>query len=137
MTRSEEWSHVGTKSNEVGKARLRKYIVTEKRRHRGPGAPRGGHPQAGADHRRQPRRRDGRRRAHREDHEVTPHEEGVVTHKETVPVGRVRLGTETVTEDEQVNETVRKEHIESQSPGTDAGGRPQERQQGQQARKDR
>jgi stress response protein YsnF len=33
--------------------------------------------------------------------------------KETVPVERVRLGTETVTEDHEVNETLRKEQIDN------------------------
>jgi stress response protein YsnF len=32
--------------------------------------------------------------------------------KETVPVERVRLGTETVTEDHEVSETIRKEQID-------------------------
>ena len=32
--------------------------------------------------------------------------------KETVPVERVRLGKQTVTEDQQVSETVRKEQID-------------------------
>jgi len=35
-----------------------------------------------------------------------------VVDKETVPVERVRLGTETVTEQQQVSEQVRKEQIE-------------------------
>jgi len=36
-----------------------------------------------------------------------------VVNKETVPVERVRLGTETVTEEHTVNETVGKEQIEA------------------------
>jgi stress response protein YsnF len=39
-------------------------------------------------------------------------EERVVVSKEPVPVERVRLGTETVTEQQEVTEAVRKEHIE-------------------------
>ena len=39
-------------------------------------------------------------------------EERPVVQKETVPVERVRLGKDTVTEQEQVNEKVRKERIE-------------------------
>jgi stress response protein YsnF len=35
-----------------------------------------------------------------------------VVDKEAVPVERVRLGTETVTEEHQVNEEVRKEQID-------------------------
>jgi len=33
--------------------------------------------------------------------------------KQTVPVERVKLGTQTVTEQQQVSETVRKEQIET------------------------
>ena len=39
-------------------------------------------------------------------------EERVVVNKETVPVEKVRLGTETVTEHREVTEAVRKEQIE-------------------------
>jgi len=39
-------------------------------------------------------------------------EERVVVNKETVPVEKVRLGTETVTEQQEVTEAVRKEQIE-------------------------
>jgi uncharacterized protein (TIGR02271 family) len=48
-----------------------------------------------------------------EEHEVTLSEERVVVDKETQPVERVRLGTETVTDQETVTEEVRKEHIET------------------------
>jgi stress response protein YsnF len=43
--------------------------------------------------------------------------------KETVPVERVRLGTETVTEDHEVSETVRKEQIDEPEVHTDPGNR--------------
>jgi stress response protein YsnF len=43
-------------------------------------------------------------------HVVT--EQRPFTSKETVPVERVRLGTETVTEDQRVEGTVRKEQID-------------------------
>jgi len=33
--------------------------------------------------------------------------------KETVPVERVKLGTQTVTEQQQINESVRREQIET------------------------
>jgi stress response protein YsnF len=48
-----------------------------------------------------------------EEHEVILHEERPVVDKETVPVERVRLDKDTVTEDVTVNEEVRKEHIET------------------------
>lgn len=47
-----------------------------------------------------------------EEHEVTLHAERPVVSKETVPVERVRLGTETVTEQREVTEQVRKEQID-------------------------
>jgi uncharacterized protein (TIGR02271 family) len=54
-----------------------------------------------------------------EEHELTLTEERAKVHKETVPVERVRLATETVTEQHQVDETVRKEQIETE--GIDPG----------------
>jgi stress response protein YsnF len=50
------------------------------------------------------------------------HEDEVVVDKQTVAKERVRLGTETVTEDQQVSEEVRKEQIETEGD-TDAGRR--------------
>jgi uncharacterized protein (TIGR02271 family) len=47
-----------------------------------------------------------------EEHEVTLHEEEPVVEKRAVPKERVRLDTETVTEERQVAEEVRKEQIE-------------------------
>jgi stress response protein YsnF len=47
-----------------------------------------------------------------EEHEVTLTEQRAVTSKETVPVERIRLGTETVIENQQVEDTVRKEQID-------------------------
>jgi uncharacterized protein (TIGR02271 family) len=113
MTRSEEQLHVGTQRQASGKARLRKFIVTENvtqtvpvsreevRIKREPitDANRGD-AMAGGD-------------LTEEEHEVTLTEERVVTNKETVPVERVRLGTETVTGEETVTESVRKEQIET------------------------
>jgi uncharacterized protein (TIGR02271 family) len=112
MTRSEEQLKVGTTSQEAGRARLRKYVTTENetvtvpvRKERavletepvtasniddateGPGIS-------------------------EEEHEVVLNEERVVVDKTVDPVERVRLGTETVTEEQTVNEEVRKEHIE-------------------------
>jgi uncharacterized protein (TIGR02271 family) len=48
-----------------------------------------------------------------EEHEVTLHAERPVVDKEAVPVERVRLDTETVTEQQQVSETVRKERVDT------------------------
>ena len=48
-----------------------------------------------------------------EEHEVVLHEERPVVAKETVPVERVRLAKETVTEQAEVSEDVRKEQIDT------------------------
>ena len=60
-----------------------------------------------------------------EEQEVTLHAERPVVEKETVPVERVHLGTETVTEERQVNEQVRKEQIDE--PDLDADLRRDDR----------
>ena len=49
-----------------------------------------------------------------EEHEVALHEERPVVEKEAVPVERVRLGKEQVTDEETVTEEVRKERIEAE-----------------------
>ena len=48
-----------------------------------------------------------------EEHEVVLREERPVVEKEAVPVERVRLGTETVTDQQTVSEQVRKEQIDT------------------------
>jgi stress response protein YsnF len=49
---------------------------------------------------------------------MTLNEERVVVSKETTPVERVRLDKETVNEDQQVSEEVRKEQIDFEDDGT-------------------
>ena len=116
MTRSEERLHVGTETRESGKARLRKYIVTEDVTTTVPVS----HEEVRVV--REPITDENRDAAMsggdltEEEHEVTLHEERPVVQKETVAVERVKLDTETVTEEQQVTEQVRKEQIE-----TDAG----------------
>ncbi|MCW2134235.1 PRC and DUF2382 domain-containing protein [Arthrobacter sp. VKM Ac-2550] len=113
MTRSEEQLHVGTESRETGRARLRKYIVTENvtqtvpvsreevRVEREPITDaNAGDALDGPD-------------LSEEEHEVVLREERPVVEKETVPVERVRLDKETVTDQETVSEEVRKEQIET------------------------
>ena len=119
MTRSEEELRVGKTSRESGRARLRKYVVTEQveqtvpvqreevRLEREPitdanvGAAKSGPAIS------------------EEEHEVTLHEEEVVVEKRVVPKERVRLDKDTVTEDQTVSEQVRKEQIEAEgdTPG--------------------
>ncbi len=120
MTRSEERLRVGTQNVETGRARLRKYIVTENvtqtvpvsreevRIEREPITEANvGKAMSGGD-------------LTEEEHEVTLHAERPVVEKETVPVERVRLATETVTSEETVSEQVRKEQIEE--PQTEIRG---------------
>jgi len=114
MTRSEEQLHVGTERVHAGTARLRKYVVSEDVTKTVPVR----HEEVRVQ--REPITDANRGEAMsgaeltEEEHEVTLHAEKPVVNKETVPVERVRLGTETVTEEHTVNETVSKEQIETQ-----------------------
>lgn len=112
MTRSEEQLHVGTERVETGRARLRKYVVTEQetvtvpvsreevRLEREPITDANASDAlSGSD-------------ISEEEHEVVLTEERPVIEKETVPVERVKLGTETVTDTRDVDADVRKEKIE-------------------------
>ena len=118
MTRSEEELHVGTRQREAGRARLRKYVVTENVTTTVPVS----HEEVRIE--REPITDANRGDAldgpaiSEEEHEVVLHADEVVVGKETVAKERVRLDTETVTEDQQVAEEVRKERIEME--GTDA-----------------
>ncbi|WP_342743469.1 PRC and DUF2382 domain-containing protein [Geodermatophilus saharensis] len=112
MTRSEEHVNVGTQRVEAGRARLRKYVVTENVSTTVPVS----HEEVRVE--REPitdanigNAMDGPAISE-EEHEVVLHAERPVVEKEAVPVERVRLDTETVTEQQQVNEQVRKEEIE-------------------------
>jgi uncharacterized protein (TIGR02271 family) len=117
MTRSEEHLTVGTQSVQTGRARLRKHVVTEQQTVTVPVQHEevrletepisDGNVGAATDG---PTLSD-------EEHEVTLSEERVVVDKEAVPVERVRLGTETVTEQRQVSEDVAHEEIELDQDG--------------------
>jgi uncharacterized protein (TIGR02271 family) len=113
MTRSEEQLRVGTERAERGRARLRKYVVTEQvtktvpvsreevRLEREPIT------DANVDAATEgPAISD-------EEHEVVLHEERPVVEKQTVPKERVRVETETVTDQQDVSEEVRRERIET------------------------
>ena len=113
MTRSEERLNVGTEKQETGRARLRKYITTENVTQTVPVQ------REEVRIEREPIT-DGNRGAalsgpdiSEEEHEVILHEERPVVEKETVAVERVRLDTETVTDEVTVDEEVRKERIET------------------------
>jgi uncharacterized protein (TIGR02271 family) len=112
MTRSEERLNVDTRSEEVGRARLRKYVVTENVTETVPVM------REEVRIEREPitdanigNAMDGPAISE-EEHEVTLHAERPVVEKEAVPVERVRLDKDTVTEHETVTEGVRKEQIE-------------------------
>jgi uncharacterized protein (TIGR02271 family) len=113
MTRSEERLNVvGTRSEEAGRARLRKYVVTEDVTESVPVS------REEVRVEREPitdanvgQAMDGPAISEAE-HEVTLHAERPVVEKEAVPVERVRMDTETVTDQEQVSESVRKEQID-------------------------
>ena len=119
MTRSEEQLHVGTETVTAGKARLRKYVVTEQQTVTVPVS----HEEVRIE--REPVT-DANREAAMDgpsiaeaEHEVVLTEEQVVVNKEATPVERVRLTTDTVTEDREVTEEVRKEQIDSSVEGLD------------------
>jgi uncharacterized protein (TIGR02271 family) len=128
MTRSEEHLQVGTQQVEAGRARLRKYVVTEQQTVTVP-----------VSHEEIRVEREAITDANRgdaldgpaiseEEHEVVLHAERPVVATEAVPVERVRLGTETVTEQQEVSGEVRKEQIEiddSTTSTTDERGRQQ------------
>ncbi|WP_299953354.1 PRC and DUF2382 domain-containing protein [uncultured Modestobacter sp.] len=113
MTLSEERVNVGTRQEETGRARLRKYVVTENVTETVPVS----HEEVRVQ--REPITEANRGNAmdgpaiSEEEHEVTLHAERPVVEKEAVPVERVRLDTETVTEQQQVSETVRKEQVDT------------------------
>ncbi|MFF8833223.1 DUF2382 domain-containing protein [Streptomyces sp. NPDC015131] len=116
MTRSEEQLHVGVEQREAGRARLRKYVVTEEVQQTVP-----------VRHEEVVVEREPITDANREaalsgpeiteaEHEVTLHAERPVVETETTPVERVRLRTDEVTEEQTVRGEVRKERIEADLP---------------------
>jgi uncharacterized protein (TIGR02271 family) len=122
MTRSEEELRIGTTERESGRARLRKYVVTDQvtktvpvqreevRLEREPITDQNvGQAMDGPE-------------ISEEEHEVVLHEEEPVVEKRAVPQERVHLGKDTISEEREVSEEVRKERIESE------GSRPTEHQ---------
>jgi uncharacterized protein (TIGR02271 family) len=114
MTRSEEELRVGTTQRERGRARLRKYVVTEQVEQTVPVR------REEVRVEREPitdanvgQALDGPEISH-EEHEVVLHEEQVVVEKRVVPKERVRMEKETVTDQAQISEEVRKEQIETE-----------------------
>ena len=116
MTRSEEQLRVGTQARETGRARLRKYVTTENVTQTVPVS----HEEVRLE--REPITDANRGAAEsgpaisEEEHEVVLHAEQPAVHKEAVPVERVRLDTETVTEQATISDEVRKEQIDIDDP---------------------
>jgi uncharacterized protein (TIGR02271 family) len=112
MTRSEEELHVGTASRERGRARLRKYVETEQVSETVPVR----REQVRVE--REPITDANRDEAlsgpdiSESEHEVVLHEEEPVVEKRTVPKERVRLDTDTVTEEREVSDEVRRERVD-------------------------
>jgi uncharacterized protein (TIGR02271 family) len=112
MTRSEEELRVGTTRREAGRARLRKYVVTEEETVTVPvqreevRVEREPITDANLDD-----AMDGPAISD-EEHEVVLHEDEPVVETRAVPKERVRMNKDTVTEQETVTEQVRKERID-------------------------
>ena len=113
MTRSEEELHLGKAERERGRARLRKYVVTEEVQRTVP---------VQREEVRLEREPITDANAEQvtegpaiseEEHEVVLHEEEPVVEKRTVPKERVRMTKDTVTDEERISEEVRKEQIEA------------------------
>jgi uncharacterized protein (TIGR02271 family) len=114
MTRSEEHLRVGKESVERGRVRLRKYVTVEEEQVTVPlrreqvRVEREPITEANID-----QAMAGPDISEAEEEVILPEERPVVA-SETVPVERVRVEKETVTEQETVSGQVRKEHIEAE-----------------------
>ena len=119
MTRSEEELRVGTASRESGRARLRKFVVTEQVEKTVPvqreevRVEREPITDANVDH-----ALDGPDISE-DEHEVVLHAEEPVVETRAVPKERVRLETDTVTDEETVSGEVRKERIDVEGDAED------------------
>jgi uncharacterized protein (TIGR02271 family) len=112
MTRSEEEMRAGTRRQEAGTARLRKWVETEQVSETVPVQ------REGVRVEREPITEANRDAAmsgpeiSEAEHEVTVYEETPVAEKVAVPKERVRLDKDVVTDEEEVSGEVRKERIE-------------------------
>ncbi|MGW0177815.1 DUF2382 domain-containing protein [Nocardia sp. NPDC003345] len=108
LVRSEEHLNIGTEDHVVGRARLRKYVVTEEQTITVPVTRQEVHIE------REPITDPSAVTPHfgEEVQEVTLHAQRVTVSKESVPVERVRLAVDEVADEETVSDTVRKERID-------------------------
>ncbi|MFE3740608.1 DUF2382 domain-containing protein [Streptomyces sp. NPDC059134] len=122
LIRSEEELHVTTEEREVGHARLRKVVVTENVTTSVPLS----HEEVRVVHEAiSPEDRTSVRdmRIGEAQTEVTLHADQPVISKESIPVERVRMETEKVTEQREVSAEVRKEQIEYDTDQEEKGMR--------------
>ena len=122
MTRSEERVRTGTETVEAGRARLRKYVVTDQQQVTVPVT------REEVRVEREPitegnydKAMDGPALSE-EEHEVVLTEERPVVTTEAVPVERVRLTKDQVQDEQTVTADVRKEVIETETGGTTTTG---------------
>ncbi|MBK0866400.1 PRC and DUF2382 domain-containing protein [Saccharopolyspora sp. HNM0986] len=125
MTRCEERLRINTEQAESGRVRVRKYVVTEQQSVTVPVS----HEEVRIE--REPISESERgsmssARMGEEEQEVVLHEDRPTVSKESVPVERIRLRTETVTEERTVQDEVRMERFDVQ----DQSGRHHERSDG-------
>ena len=111
MVRSEEQLKVGMQDRETGRVRLHKHVVTEEQQVTVPVQ----HEELRVE--REPIREGdpaarGAKISDEQDQEIVLHEQRPVVDTETVAVEKVRLGKETVTEEQTVKGKVRKERID-------------------------
>jgi uncharacterized protein (TIGR02271 family) len=112
MTRSEEELNVGTRERESGRVRLRKYVVEDEVTQTVPVR------REEVRIEREPITDTNREDAtsgpeiSADEHEVVLHEEEPVAEKRVVAKERVRLDKDITTDERQVSETVRKEHVD-------------------------
>ena len=112
-TRPEKRADVGTEQPATGRARLRKYVTTENVTRTVPVQ------REEVRMEREPITQENRAevlsQADKDDQgDVILHEERIIVTKETVPVERIHIGTETVTDEVTINEEVRKEHLDAE-----------------------
>jgi uncharacterized protein (TIGR02271 family) len=122
MTRSEERVRAGTEKVEAGRARLRKYVVTDQQQVTVPVT------REEVRVEREPITDENRGQAldgpalSDEEHEVVLTEERPVVQTEAVPVERVRLSKDQIQDEQTVTADVRKEVIETEGGGTTTAG---------------
>ncbi|WP_194820198.1 PRC and DUF2382 domain-containing protein [Nocardia sp. XZ_19_385] len=111
MIRSEEHLEVNRERAESGRARLRKYVVTEEQTIKVPTT----HEEVRIE--REPISDPsmvGRADIGEQEREVTLHEDRLTVDKQAVPVERVRLAVDEVEDTQAVSGTVRKERVETE-----------------------